>query len=128
MAGIWHDEGENNILDAYFKGANRPAAWYLGLYTNAVALGEADTLASVVEVAGNGYARQQLADADWALTADHVTGTQEIFTASGGAWTDVYGWFLTDGTRLIASEHFAGGPYTIQNGQSIKVTPTITAL
>ena len=127
MAGIWHDEGENNILDAYFKGANRPAAWYLGLYMNATALAEDATLASISEVSGNGYARQQLADADWTLTNDHVTGAQQTFTASGGSWSNVYGWFLTDGTKLIASEHFAGGPYTIQNGQSIKVTPTITA-
>jgi hypothetical protein len=127
MAGVWHDEGENNILDAYFKGTNRPAAWYIGLYTDAVALGESDGLADLTEVSGSGYARQEMDDADWTLSGDHVTGAQQTFTASGGVWSNVYGWFLTDGTNLIASEHFSGGPYTIQDGQSIKITPTITA-
>ena len=131
MAGVWHDQGENNILDAYFKGANRPAGWYLGLYTNNAALAEAATLADITEPADVGYSRQALIDDDWVLTDSQVAATQQTFEPSAGSIT-VYGWFLTDaasGTsgKLLASELFPDGPYVVTVGGNIKVTPKITA-
>ena len=130
MAGVWHDQGENNILDAYFKGQNRPAGWYLGLYSNVSALGEAASLADVTEISGTGYARQPLIDDDWTLLNDQVTGVQQTFEPASGSW-NVTGWFLTDKAdttgKLIASEHFADGPYVVPVGGNIKLTPKITA-
>lgn len=133
MAGVWHDEGENNILNAYLKGTNRPGdSWYLGLYTNSTALAENATLASINELSGNGYSRQLVQDSEWTVSGSEATGAQKTFTASGGNWTNIYGWFLTNvasGTSgiLIASEHFSGGPYNVPDGGSLKLTPHITA-
>ena len=127
MAGVFHDQGENNILDAYFVNNNRPAGGYLGLYTNATALGEAAVLGDITEVAGTSYARQQLADYDWVLNNNQVEGAQQTFAPSGESWAGVTGWFLTDGVILIASEHFADGPYNVPDGGNIKLTPRVTA-
>ena len=56
---------------------------------------------------------------------------QKTFTANGGNWGDVVGYFLTDvasGTagKLVAVEDFSDGPYTVNDGWSVKVTPTVT--
>ncbi len=131
---MWHDEGENNILNAYFKDTGRPAnSWYIGLYQDANALGESDGLGDITELAeANGYARELIDDANWTVANDAADGMQVTFTANGAAWSDIYGWFLTDcanGTagNLLASEHFSGGPYNVPDGGSLKLTPTVTA-
>lgn len=132
MAGVWHNEGENNVLEAYFSGANRPAdSWYLGLYTNNSALTESATLATITEPSDAGYSRQALLDEDWTVTNDQAEATQQVFEPSASSIT-VYGWFLatvSSGTsgKLLASEHFPSGPYIVPVGGNIKVTPKITA-
>lgn len=101
------DEGEENMLDSYFRNQNTPTSFYVGLGNNGGVPGipaETATLATITEVAGTGYARQALNRniTDWptlALDAGdyQVTSTSKSFSNSGGsAWTAADYLFLTN--------------------------------
>lgn len=127
----WVDEGETLVGNIFLK-KSAVTDLYLGLYENAVEPGETDTLTELTENAVEyGYARQQIVSANW---TESPTGTftndQYTFTASGGAWGDQYGYFICDvasGTAgdLVAVETFSDGPYTVNDGWSVKVTPKV---
>jgi hypothetical protein len=85
------DEGEENLLDTYFRDQNSPSAFYFRLCNDALA--ETDTLAEIQnEPSGNGYAAQQVErstvgfptlefhDGDYRVVSKEIT-----FTAGGGA-------------------------------------------
>jgi hypothetical protein len=125
----WTDVGENAVADVFFKGTTAPS-FYIGLYTNVSEPAEAAVLADVTEPSGFGYARQQVTAGNWTLSTDHVTSPELTFTASGGSWGTVTGWFLctvSSGTSgsLLAVETF-GTSYTMTDGSSLKLTATIT--
>ncbi len=130
----WVDQGESETLDVLFVAT---AVWgntYLGMYTDAAEPGETATLPGgatpITEVSGAGYARKTLARGSWSRTGDYVTFAQQTFTASGGSWSNVYGYFIattSDNTgKLLCVEHFTGGPFNVPDGGSIKITPKIT--
>lgn len=95
------DEGENNILDAYFRGQNAPSTFYLALFNDTPV--ETDTMADLQgEPSGNGYARQELErnTTGWPTleldSGDYmVTSKQANFSASGGSWGPVTYMVLT---------------------------------
>ena len=127
------NEGETNVLEVYLGGDAR-GPLYLGLYTNTTEPGETATLASgLTELpVALGYARIALADGDWDIWDDLATNLEKIFTAAGGNWGNVYGYFICDvasgvGGNLLWVEHFSDGPYNVLNGILVKVTPAILA-
>jgi hypothetical protein len=128
----WCNDGENEILNVFFKGTSRPA-FYLGLYcAPTVEPSEDVALTALTEPAGGGYARLQLPDADWSVVADLASHVQKTFSCSGAAWGNVYGWFICNaasGTvgKVYAVGNFADGPYNVPDGGAVKVTPKITA-
>jgi len=130
----WCDEGETDVGAVYLKGAARGTNLYVGLYTDAAEPAETATLASITELAvANGYARILLGDADWTeqATKGVYENLEKTFTANGGDWGSVYGYFICDvasGTagNLLAVETFSDGPYTVNDGWSVKVTPKVT--
>lgn len=102
------DGGENNMLDVYYRGQNVPATFYLGLGNNGGTVGipaEDSTLATITEVTGDGYNRQEITrdstgwpdlikdtDGDW-----YVTSKKVAFTNSGTSdWTSADYLFITD--------------------------------
>ena len=113
------DEGENNILDVYFRNQNVPTKFYLGLGNNGGTPGipaENATLADITEVSGDGYARQEITrdtngwpsltkdtDGDWYVTSKQVafvnTGTENWSAADYLFITDAASG--TDGKLLI---------------------------
>ena len=126
----WVNEGEAVVADILFDTTD-PATSFdpleLGLYTDATEPPETATLGTISEVAGGtGYVRKDLDRGSWTRNDDESTYAQQSFTASGGAWGNVYGYFITDGTNLLAVEHFSDGPYNVGDGDSIKITPKIT--
>lgn len=128
----WVDEGETDVGAVYLKGSARAATLYCLLYTDNTEPGETATLASITEVTGNGYSRQACTDGSWSEGAAGVyTHTELTFTASGGSWSNVYGWGLCDvasGTvgNLLGVETFSDSPYTVNDGWSVKLTPKVT--
>lgn len=129
MMAKWCDEGETNVGNIYLKNQAQNANLYLGLYTvPTTEPAETANLASLTEPVGNGYARITLAPADWAESPQGTfSNLQKIFTASGGNWGNVYGYFIAtslDGTgKLVGVEQFTDGPYNVVNGSVVKITP-----
>jgi len=128
----WCDEGETSVGNVYLKNDTQVSK-YLGLFKDTTEPAEDATLATITEVSGNGYARIQLLEADWTeqATKGEFKNLQKTFTAAGGTWGAVYGYFIcttASGTagKLLAVELFSDGPYTVNDGWSVKVTPTVT--
>ncbi len=127
----WCNEGETNVGDIYLRNQAQNPNLYLGLYTNITEPAETDTLAQITEPVGSGYARIALAPADWTESPQGTfANLQKTFTASGGNWGNVYGYFICtvlSGTagKLIAVEQFIDGPYNVTDGSSVKVTPKV---
>jgi len=125
MAGKWCDEGENRALNILLGSTSVDATLQLGLYTNTSEPAESDTLSAIVEPSGNGYARKDLTRGSWTIVSDLAEYAEQTFTASGGAWGNVYGYFITVGGKLIAAEQFTNAPYNVTDGSNVKVTPKI---
>jgi hypothetical protein len=132
---LWHDEGEQWLLQVAFTEAQSvPANFYIGLDAR-TSLAEADTLASLVsEPSTNGYARQPVASdatADgWAVTqvgGDYrATSKTVTFTASGGSIGPVTKMFVCTvvsgtGGKLVASRALSQSR-TLANGESLQVS------
>lgn len=130
MAGKLVDQGENKVATVFFNNTGGLANIYLGLYTNTTEPAETATLASITEVSGGGYARKTLAASGWVVTADIAQFAEQIFTASGASWLNVYGYFLAtsiDGTGLLLFvETMPNTPYNVPDGGQVKVTPKVT--
>jgi len=128
----WVDEGENRVADILFGTQAVDANLYLGLYVNSAEPGESDTLADieVPDDSGTGYSMKTLARGSWGITDDYAQFAQQTFTASGGDWGNIYGYYIatsTDGSGvLLCVETFSDGPYNVTDGDSIKITPKIT--
>jgi hypothetical protein len=127
----WVNEGENRVADILFGSQAVDATLYLGLYTDLTEPAETITLATIAEETGDGYARIALTRGAWTVTGDYATYAQQTFTADGGDWGNVYGYFIcttSSGTegKILGVEHFTNGPYNIYNGDSIRISPKVT--
>lgn len=124
------NEGINDALNILWKGTTRPS-FYLGIYTNTTEPAATAVMTGITEPSGYGYARQQLVDGDWTEGSQVITNVQKTFAASGGAWGNCYGYFITTaltGTagKLYAVEQFSDGPYNIPDGGAAKITAKFT--
>lgn len=130
----WVDAGENDVVNILFAATSPWTNTYLGIYSDAVEPGENAGLPTqgnpITEISGAGYSRKTLARGSWTITGDYAQYTQQTFTASGGSWSNCYGYFIatsSDNTgKLLCVEHFTGGPFNVPDGGSIKITPKIT--
>lgn len=128
----WPDEAENRVANILFGSTAVDATLYLGLYTSPTSEpAETAVVADLTEPSGSGYARITLTRGSWTVTSSAATYAQQTFTASGGAWGNVYGYFINTassgtGGKLMAVEQFSNGPFNIGDGDSVKVTPSIT--
>jgi hypothetical protein len=133
MAGFTPNEAETLIAQVIFQRTHvdRDATLEMGLFTNSGAT-ETITEATLTEPTGTGYARKVLTDASWNVTAGTASYAQQTFTGGAGGWTgSVYGYFIASvssgGTqRIVVIEIDSGGPYTIAEGATYKITPNIT--
>ncbi len=134
MGGKLVDEGEHDVLDQWIKRANLRGAdsLYLGLYDDTTEPLETATLASgISELSKTGYARIQITDANWTITADQAVAATKTFTA-GEDWGNVYGYFICNiasgtGGLLLFVESFSTGAFNIANTKTLDVTAKITA-
>jgi len=128
----WCNQGESLTGNVFLKNEAQVSK-YLGLYSDADEPGEDATLATITELAvASNYARILLGNADWTESPQSVfTNLLKTFTAVGGSWTSPTGYFITDvasgtGGNLVSVETFSDGPYTVNDGWSVKVTPKVT--
>lgn len=131
MALVFPDQGENLVLEML---VNKTAAQnlVLKLYKSNTTPGESDTEATYTEATFTGYSSVTLTGASWgAASGGSIAYAQQTFTSSANQTTEnIYGYFIIQTTsgKLVYSERFSDGPYAItNNGDNIKITPTITA-
>jgi hypothetical protein len=127
----------NNLLDVYLRAQTTPTAWYMGLIDNAgyTALAAADTMASHggwAEVTAYSETTRPQWSAAAASGQSVVNATTVDFSIN--ASKTVRGLFLiTDSAKsgttgtLFATAAFSGGNQTVNNGDTLKVTYTVSA-
>lgn len=128
------DEGEQDILEVFYRAAAAPTEFYIRLFNDTPI--ETDGLTDLIgEPSGNGYAAQlversavgfptsALDAGDWQIASKTVT-----FTASGGAIGPVtHGVLATtsDNTGRLNSFVALSQSRTLADGESLDVTITI---
>ena len=126
------DVGENIALEALVN-KTAPQNLVLKLYNNNITPSDTDTAATYTEATFTGYAAITLTGASWgAASAGTITyGSQQTFTRSAtGAAENIYGYFCIQitSTILVYSERDPSAPFAVtNNGDAIKITPTISA-
>ena len=133
MAGLMIGNGETVSLSYLTNKTAASQNLVMKLYQNNHTPAIADTAASYTEATFTGYAAATLTGASWSISGTNpasATYAQQSFasTANQSAQT-IYGYFIirATATDIICAELFAT-PIVIQfNGDTINITPTITA-
>lgn len=124
------NEGEQQLLDVYLRGATPPAGFYFRLYNDTPA--ETDTLSTLTgEPTTNGYAAVAIerSNVGWPTLAldsgDYQATSKTVtFTASGGAIGPVtYGVLATssDNTGKLVSYAALSQARTMADGESLEI-------
>lgn len=129
MAGFTTLEGAKYALDMIYKGSSphrsSGANLEIGLFVNTSGLSAGSVLADIVEPTAGGYARVDLTNASWDVSATSAAYAAVGFTASGTAFAnDIMGYFIaTKGTAAVALhiEIDSSGPVTITDGSIYRV-------
>jgi hypothetical protein len=132
-SGILHDEGRliYQILMAGQASADRGTNLELHLFTANATRTRSAGISTFTEPSGGGYAALQLPPASLTCAGTMLTTlAAQTFTAnasgySGGA---ILGWFIcTTGAtkRVLGSELFDAGPYTMGALASLTITPQV---
>jgi hypothetical protein len=132
MALLVPNNGEGDMLKAI---VNHTAAenLVLKLFKSNTTPAEGDTAATYTEADFTGYSSKSLTGGSWTITEgapSNAAYAEQTFTSTANqASQSVYGYYLVRATsgRIAWAERFSDGPYAIaNNGDAIKVTPTIT--
>ena len=133
MALLVPNQGEDLALQALVN-KTAPQNLTYRLYKNNKTPAETDTEADYTQSTFTGYAAAALTGASWSTTPGAPTSAtyaQQSFTSSADQAAELaYGYYVIQATsgKLVWAERFTNGPYTIaNNGDVIKITPTITA-
>lgn len=127
----WVDAGENRVANQLFGATAVDTTLYIGIYTSPTTEpGETAVINDLTEPSGSGYARIALTRGTWVVSGSAATYAQQTFAASGGSWGACYGYFVATssagtGGALMYVEQFSSGPYSIGDGDSIKITPSV---
>jgi len=126
------DEGLNHILDVEFHATSQVTTWYIGLITGAGTLAAGDTLASHAGwTEGTSYSGTRKEWTEGAASGKSMTNSTPVDFSITGTMT-VKGAFLcsvTSGTSgtLFCTALFSGGDQGVANGDTLRITYTITA-
>jgi hypothetical protein len=132
MALNFPDVGENLVLEMIVN-KTAPENLVLKLFSNDVTPSDSDTAGTYTEATFSGYSAATLTGASWgSASGGTITyGSQQTFTRdSTGATENIYGYYViqTTSTTLLYSERDASAPFAVtNNGDAIKITPTISA-
>lgn len=127
------NNGEGDGLE-YFVNKSAPQNLVLRLFKSNTTPAETDTAATYTEATFTGYGAATLTGASWGAPSEgapsSIAYAQQTFTSSANQTTEnIYGYFMTRATsgRIALAERFSDAPNPItNNGDNIKVTPTIT--
>lgn len=127
------NNGESLALQ-YFVNKASPENLVYQLYATNVTPAETDTASSYTVAAGGGYADKTLTGASWTVTPG-APGTasyaQQTWTFTGALTTNatIYGYLAIRATSLdiMLAEKFSSSFTPANNGDTLKLTPQITA-
>lgn len=133
MALLVPNNGEGDALD-YFVNRAAPQNLVLKLFKSNTTPAETDTAATYTEATFTGYSLVTLTGASWGAPSEgapsSIAYAQQTFTSSADQATEnIYGYFMIRATssRIALAERFSDAPNPItNNGDNIKITPTIT--
>lgn len=121
------------IALSYLVNKSTPENLVYKYFTNNITPSETDTAATYTEASGGGYAAITTAGASWTVTPgapSAATYPQQTTTFTGALTTNptIYGYFVVRATTgdLVLAETFTSFTPT-NNGDSLKITPAITA-
>lgn len=130
--------GINNLLNVYFGATSKAAAWYMGLISNSgySALASADTIASHAGWTEETSNYSQATRPQWtpaSASGGAVSNSSSVdFTITGSV--TVKGVFIVNESTkggssgtLWATALFTSGDQALVNGQTLKVTYTLSA-
>ena len=118
--GRWVDTGENWVVSLI---AGQSIG--IGLYTNAIEPPETATLSDIQEPSSSyGYSRISLASSGWTVKESIAYYSKQRFTASGGSWGDVYGYFFYAGSTLLGVQPFPD-VISVDDGDNVDVVPKL---
>ena len=126
------DVGENLIL-AMIVNKTAPQDLVLKLYSSNTTPAETDTAGTYTEATFSGYSAITLTGATWGSPgAGSITyGSQQTFTHNGGGVSNsIYGYFVVQSVSgtLLYAERDGSAPFTLtNNGDNVKITPTLSA-
>lgn len=133
MTLVVPNQGETIALEA-LVGKTAGQNLKLKIFKSNTTPAEGDTEATYTVADFTGYADITLTAANWTATGadpSHIDYAQQTFTSTAGSQNQpCYGYFCTQETsgKLVYSERFSDGPYTIvNNGDNIKITLKIEA-
>lgn len=132
MALNFPDVGENLALEMIVN-KTAPQNLSLRLFASNTTPSDTDTAGTYTEAAFAGYAAITLTGASWNNAASGAISysAQQTFTRSTtGVTENIYGYYCTQVTSgtLLYSERDAAAPVAMtNNGDNIKLTPTIGA-
>lgn len=123
--------GEVVALNA-ITGKTAATTLTLRLFSNNHTPGASSTASDLTEVAGGGYSAIALTAASWSTTGGSPTSSaypEQTFTFTGATDSPgtIYGYYLTNAAgTLVLAERLAATFTPAANGDTVKVTPTIT--
>lgn len=131
MALLVPNVGENLALEMV---VNKTAAQnlVLKLFQSNTTPAEGDTAVTYTESTFSGYVAATLTGASWgAASGGSIAYAQQTFTHNGGGTSNsIYGYFMVQASSgtLFLAERDGAAPFSMtNNGDNIKITPTITA-
>ncbi len=99
MANGWTNRGKKLVLDYGFEGTSPPTNYYVALITSAVAPdAETDTLGTLTQISGGGYAAAAVAAGTAFTTSEDDTADRGKTVMDDVAWT-------ADGADLGAARY-----------------------
>lgn len=135
MALVVCNNGESIALQ-YLVNKASPENLILRLFKSNTTPSETDTAGTFTEATFTGYSAITLTGSSWSAPVTGAPtsityGSQQTFTASAGGQSDnIYGYYMTRATTgdLVWAERDGAAPFAIvNNGDNIKITPTISA-
>lgn len=131
MAGLVPNAGEEIALKNFLN-HTPPQDQELRLFVNDYTPVEASVADDFTEMSTQGYAAKELTGSSWTVTPGAPTLAEYAeqtwtFDGTGGA-TTVYGYYIVQATSgvVMLAERFASPPTIVNNGDQLKLTPTLT--
>jgi hypothetical protein len=127
MALLVPNDSENLMLKNILN-HTAPQNQTLKLFSSNTTPAETDTAGTYTEATFTGYSAVGLTGTSWVVTGDTAAYAEQTFTSTAVQSQTIYGYYIIQAVSglLLWSERFSSPIAIANNGDAIKLTPTIT--